>query len=66
MSFVQIADQCLYNALNREHVDKDYLTLFKKYNYGTTVFSPLAGSLLTGEISSSPRLSLGVTHCPYR
>lgn len=47
-----IADQCLYNALDRQYVDKEYLPLFEKYNFGTTVFSPLAASLLTGKYNS--------------
>ncbi|KAF8325211.1 Aldo/keto reductase [Cantharellus anzutake] len=44
-----IADQVRYSALAREHVEKDLLPVFEKYNYGTTVWSPLAGSLLTGK-----------------
>ncbi|KAF8309420.1 putative potassium channel beta subunit protein [Clavulina sp. PMI_390] len=44
-----IADQCLYNGLDREKVDKEFLPLFEKYNYGTTIFSPLAASFLTGK-----------------
>jgi len=47
-----IADQCLYNAFARDRVEKEYLPVFEKYNYGTTVWSPLAGSLLTGKYNS--------------
>ncbi|KAF8311643.1 Aldo/keto reductase [Clavulina sp. PMI_390] len=43
-----IADQCQYSALKRQRIDKDLVPVFEKYNYGTTIWSPLAGSLLTG------------------
>ena len=35
--------------LNRDTVEKDYIRLFDLYNYGTTVWSPLAGGFLTGK-----------------
>ncbi|KRX09062.1 NADP-dependent oxidoreductase domain [Pseudocohnilembus persalinus] len=44
-----IADQCEYNMLERQKVDKDFGRLFDHYKYGTTVYSPLAGGLLTGK-----------------
>jgi len=47
-----IADQCLYNALTRERVDKQLKPVFEKYHYGTTIFSPLGGSILTGKYNS--------------
>ena len=34
---------------NREEMEKLFLPLFKEYNYGTTVWSPLAGGMLTGK-----------------
>ena len=34
---------------NREEMEKLFLPLFKDYNYGTTVWSPLAGGMLTGK-----------------
>jgi len=47
-----IADQCKYNAFDRVRVDKDLIPVFNKYKYGTTVWSPLAGSFLTGKYNS--------------
>jgi aryl-alcohol dehydrogenase-like predicted oxidoreductase len=35
--------------LVRDTVDKDYGRLFDLYGYGTTVWSPLSGGLLTGK-----------------
>lgn len=35
--------------LNREEMEVKFLQLFKDYNYGTTVWSPLAGGMLTGK-----------------
>jgi len=35
--------------LKREVMEKEYVRLFEKYNYGTTVWSPLAGGILTGK-----------------
>ena len=34
---------------NRTEMEKTFLPLFKDYNYGTTVWSPLAGGMLTGK-----------------
>lgn len=44
-----IADQCEYNCLRREHVEKDYRRLFERFGYGTTVWSPLCGGILSGK-----------------
>jgi len=48
--------------LARNTVDRDYGRLFDYYNYGTTVWSPLAGGLLTGKyndgIPEDSRLTL--------
>jgi len=44
-----IADQCQYNLFNREKVDVKFGNVFDEYDYGTTVWSPLAGGLLTGK-----------------
>jgi aryl-alcohol dehydrogenase-like predicted oxidoreductase len=35
--------------LKRDRMEKEYLRLFTEYNYGTTIWSPLAGGLLTGK-----------------
>jgi len=44
-----IADQCEYSMFKRGKMEKEYVSLFEKHNYGTTVWSPLAGGLLTGK-----------------
>lgn len=44
-----VADQCEYNCLIREHVEVSYRRLFEKYGYGTTIWSPLGGGMLTGK-----------------
>lgn len=59
-----IADQCQYNMLHRVDVEHEYTRIFKKYNYGTTVWSPLAMGLLSGKyndgvIPEGSRLSHG-------
>lgn len=33
-------------------MEVDYLRLFKHYNYGTTIWSPLAGGMLTGKYNN--------------
>lgn len=44
-----IADQCEYSCLARDHVEKDYRRIFERFGYGTTVWSPLCGGILTGK-----------------
>ncbi|GLB43748.1 putative voltage-gated potassium channel beta-2 subunit [Lyophyllum shimeji] len=44
-----IAEQCLHNMFHRERPEKEYAPLYRKYELGTTVFSALAGGLLTGK-----------------
>jgi len=44
-----VAEQCLHHMFHRERPEVEYAPLYKKYNYGTTVFSALAGGLLTGK-----------------
>jgi len=44
-----VADQCLYNAFSRTRLEVEYKHVFDRYKYGTTVFSPLDGSFLTGK-----------------
>lgn len=43
-----VAEQCQYNMLVRDKMEKDYLPLFARYKTGTTVWSPLAYGLLSG------------------
>ena len=44
-----IADQAEYNCLTRQKLEQDYVPLFSKFHYGTTVWSPLCGGYLTGK-----------------
>ncbi|KAJ7241447.1 NADP-dependent oxidoreductase domain-containing protein [Mycena rebaudengoi] len=47
-----IAEQMKHNMFHRERPEKEYSALYKKYGYGTTVFSPLAAGLLTGKYNN--------------
>jgi voltage-dependent potassium channel beta subunit len=42
-------EQPQYNMFTRERVEKEYAPLFPDFGLGTTVWSPLAGGLLTGK-----------------
>ena len=42
-------EQPKYNMFFRDHLEKDYLPLFKKYGLGTTIWSPLASGILSGK-----------------
>lgn len=42
-------EQPKYNLFFRDHLEKDYLPLFEKYNMGTTIWSPLASGILSGK-----------------
>ncbi|KAL1636139.1 hypothetical protein SLS58_009988 [Diplodia intermedia] len=44
-----IAEQPQYNAFHRERFEVEYDPLFKQFQYGTTIWSPLASGLLTGK-----------------
>lgn len=44
-----IAEQPQYNAFHRERFEVEYEPVFKKFGYGTTTWSPLAGGILTGK-----------------
>jgi len=44
-----IADQPQYNAFHRQRFEVEYLPLFEQFQYGTTIWSPLASGLLTGK-----------------
>lgn len=46
-----IAEQCKHHMFHRERPEKEYEPLYRKYDYGTTVFSGLAQGLLTGKAS---------------
>jgi len=47
-----VVEQPQYNAFHREKLEVEYLPLFKKYEYGTTIWSPLASGLLTGKYNN--------------
>lgn len=42
-------EQPKYNLFFRNHLEHDYLSLFKKYGLGTTTWSPLASGVLSGK-----------------
>lgn len=44
-----IVEQPQYNAFHRERFEKEYAPLYEKFQYGTTIWSPLASGLLTGK-----------------
>jgi len=44
-----VADQCQYNCFHRHRFEVEYDVLYKKYDFGTTVFSALASGILTGK-----------------
>ncbi|KAJ7474882.1 NADP-dependent oxidoreductase domain-containing protein [Mycena latifolia] len=44
-----IAEQMQHNMFHRERPEKEYAPLYKKYGYGTTLWSPLASGMLTGK-----------------
>jgi voltage-dependent potassium channel beta subunit len=44
-----IMEQPEYNMITRERFEKEYHGLFELYKMGTTVWSPLAGGMLTGK-----------------
>ena len=44
-----IADQAEYNVFIRQKMEVEYVPLFEKRGYGTTIWSPLAGGYLTGK-----------------
>jgi len=44
-----IAEQPQYNAFHRQRFEVEYAPLYEKFQYGTTIWSPLASGLLTGK-----------------
>ena len=42
-------EQPQYNIIHRDRFEKEYKDIFDRYNYGTTIWSPLASGLLTGK-----------------
>ncbi|KAF2277492.1 Aldo/keto reductase [Westerdykella ornata] len=44
-----VAEQPQYNAFHRERFESEYAPLYEQFQYGTTIWSPLASGLLTGK-----------------
>ncbi|KAF8488692.1 NADP-dependent oxidoreductase domain-containing protein [Gautieria morchelliformis] len=44
-----IAEQCQHNLFHRDRPELEYAPLYRNYGFKTTVFSALAGGLLTGK-----------------
>lgn len=44
-----VVEQPEYNCFVRNRVEAEYSPLYKLYNYGTTIWSPLAQGILTGK-----------------
>lgn len=57
-----VMEQPEYNMFRRDKVEKEFLPLYAEFGLGTTVWSPLAGGLLTGKynrgIPEGTRVSL--------
>lgn len=49
-----IADQCEYSLIVRDNLDKAYHSVFEKFGYGTTIWSPLGSGVLTGKRAPPP------------
>jgi voltage-dependent potassium channel beta subunit len=45
-------EQPKYNVFFRDHLERDYMPLFKKYGMGTTIWSPLASGILSGKYNN--------------
>ena len=45
-------EQPQYNMLHKDRFEKEYKDIFKKYNLGATIWSPLASGILTGKYNN--------------
>lgn len=55
-----VVEQPQYNMFERKRLEGDYVRFYKDYNYGTTIWSPLASGLLTGKYNNGiPKDSRG-------
>ncbi len=55
-----VVEQPQYNMFERGRLEGDYVRFYKDYNYGTTIWSPLASGLLTGKYNAGiPKDSRG-------
>jgi aryl-alcohol dehydrogenase-like predicted oxidoreductase len=44
-----VTEQSQYNLLERKRVEREYARINSEFNYGNTIWSPLASGLLTGK-----------------
>jgi voltage-dependent potassium channel beta subunit len=55
-----VVEQPQYNMFERKRLEGDYVRFYRDYNYGTTIWSPLASGLLTGKYNNGiPKDSRG-------
>jgi len=47
-----VVEQPEYSMLEREKVEREYVSLFKDYGIGTTIWSPLASGVITGKYNN--------------
>lgn len=47
-----VVEQPQYHQLARDRFEKEYRRIFGEYKYGSTIWSPLAGGILTGKYNS--------------
>jgi len=47
-----VVEQPQYNAFHRERFEVEYAPLYKQFEYGTTIWSPLASGVLTGKYNN--------------
>lgn len=47
-----VVEQPQYNAFHRQRFEIEYAPLFEQFQYGTTIWSPLASGLLTGKYNN--------------
>lgn len=56
-------EQPQYNMFHRERFEKEYFKLYREIGMGTTIWSPLAGGLLTGKyLANVPSESRATSH----
>ncbi|TMW59095.1 hypothetical protein Poli38472_007240 [Pythium oligandrum] len=61
-----VYDQCQYNIFERSRVEYEYATLYKKFKYGLTTWSPLGGGLLTGKYTKGIPAGSRLDHAWYK
>ncbi len=55
-----VVEQPQYNLFQRKRMEGDYARFYKEYNYGSTIWSPLASGLLSGKYNKGiPKDSRG-------